>query len=159
MKTIKKFTSVAVGGTFDILHKGHITLFAKAFSISQHVIIGITSDKFTTQKQKQILHNYNTREHALKNMITSNFPNSSYAICKIEDEFGPTLYECNIDALIVSNDTKNIGYKINKTRKKLKLSQLKIIVMPIVIAEDGKSISSTRIRNYEIDKNGKLNNC
>ena len=39
-----KFDLVALGGTFDILHKGHLALLQKGFSISSKVIIGLTSD-------------------------------------------------------------------------------------------------------------------
>ena len=37
IKSMKKFNLVATGGTFDIIHKGHITLLSKAFSISSKV--------------------------------------------------------------------------------------------------------------------------
>jgi len=154
---MSKFISIALGGTFDIVHKGHMALLSKAFSISEHVIIGLTSDKFIKQKNKRILHNYNTRSKILQSIILSNFPNRSYVIHKIDDDFGPTLYQDNIDALVVSNDTKNIGYEINIIRKKMGLNCLEIIIMPIILANDGKPISSTRIRNSEIDNTGNLN--
>ena len=37
---------IALGGTFDIIHIGHIALLKKGFSISEKVIIGLTSDEF-----------------------------------------------------------------------------------------------------------------
>ena len=41
-----KYDAVALGGTFDIIHIGHIALLEKGFSISKKVIIGLTSDDF-----------------------------------------------------------------------------------------------------------------
>ena len=41
-----EFELVALGGTFDIIHVGHIALLEKGFSISKKVIIGLTSDEF-----------------------------------------------------------------------------------------------------------------
>ncbi|MBP2624387.1 MAG: pantetheine-phosphate adenylyltransferase [Nitrosopumilaceae archaeon] len=152
-----KFITVAVGGTFDVIHKGHMTLFDKAFSISKHVIIGLTSDKFIKQKNKHVLHNYNMRYIMLKHVLYANFPDKFYTIYKIDDNFGPTLYYKDLDALVVSNDTQNIGYEINHTRRKNGLHDLEIIIMPIIMAVDNKPISSTRIRNSEIDNNGNLN--
>jgi phosphopantetheine adenylyltransferase len=34
---------------------------------------------------------------------------------------------------------------------------VKIVVVPMVLAKDGKAISTTRIRNSEIDDSGNLN--
>jgi len=38
---MKKYDLVAMGGTFDIIHKGHMALLTEAFSISSDVIIGL----------------------------------------------------------------------------------------------------------------------
>jgi pantetheine-phosphate adenylyltransferase len=54
---MSQFTLVAMGGTFDIIHKGHITLLEKAFSISTNVIIGLTSDELAEKIGKKILNN------------------------------------------------------------------------------------------------------
>ena len=37
---MKKFSLVAMGGTFEVIHKGHLTLLSEAFSVSDKVIIG-----------------------------------------------------------------------------------------------------------------------
>jgi pantetheine-phosphate adenylyltransferase len=41
-----QYRVIALGGTFDIIHIGHIELLKKGFSISEKVIIGLTSDEF-----------------------------------------------------------------------------------------------------------------
>ena len=45
------FNTVATGGTFDILHKGHYTLLLKAFDVGKQVIIGISSDDYARFKK------------------------------------------------------------------------------------------------------------
>jgi len=55
---MSKFSLVAMGGTFDIIHKGHLTLLSNAFDISDKVIIGITSDEFATKKGKIPINKY-----------------------------------------------------------------------------------------------------
>ena len=49
---MKKFRKVAVGGTFDELHKGHKVLLMKAFEISERVLIGLCTDEFARKLGK-----------------------------------------------------------------------------------------------------------
>ncbi len=55
------FDLVATGGTFDLIHKGHLALLEKSFSISSKVIIGLTSDDLAKKKDKKISSNYKNR--------------------------------------------------------------------------------------------------
>ena len=48
-----KFDLIATGGTFDIIHKGHIELLKKAFEISSNVVIGLTSDELAEKKREK----------------------------------------------------------------------------------------------------------
>ena len=47
------FDLVAMGGTFDVIHSGHMALLNKAFSLSSKVIIGLSSDQLATKKGKK----------------------------------------------------------------------------------------------------------
>ena len=49
------FDTVATGGTFDIMHRGHYTILLKAFDVGKQVIIGISSDEYATIKKKRLL--------------------------------------------------------------------------------------------------------
>jgi pantetheine-phosphate adenylyltransferase len=147
---------VALGGTFDIIHKGHIELLSKAFSISSHVIIGLTGDELANKMGKSILNNYSKRNETLTLMIHKNFPNSSYSISKLENDFGPAAIEGNLDALVVSEETRHKGNILNKLRKEKNLPPVRIVTVPMALAEDGSRISTTRIKNSEIDIEGKL---
>ena len=42
-----------MGGTFDFIHKGHMTLLSEAFTIADKVIIGLTSDEMALRKGKK----------------------------------------------------------------------------------------------------------
>ena len=48
---MKKYTRIAVGGTFDILHKGHEKLINETFELADEVFIGLTSNKFAINKR------------------------------------------------------------------------------------------------------------
>ena len=67
---LKKYNCVAMGGTFDILHTGHIELLKKSFAIGKFVIIGITSDKLVKEKLKKNISNpFEVRKHNLVKII------------------------------------------------------------------------------------------
>ena len=148
---------VAMGGTFDAIHSGHMALLNKAFSISSKVIIGLTSDQLATKKGKNLVNDYSKRLSLLKSVIEKNFPNISYEISKLENDFGPAVIEGSVKALVVSEETSNKGLLLNDLRAEKNLPPVKIVVVPMVLAEDGKVISTTRIKNSEIDGSGNLN--
>ena len=149
-----KFENVAVGGTFDHFHKGHEKLLNEAFNVGLNVLIGVTSDEFGGKKgniepcAKRISH----LEEFLKKF------NSPYMVKKLEESHGPTVYDSKIDAIVVSRETKPTADKINEIRQKKGMNPLEIVIIGWVLADDGKPISSTRIRRGEIDRNGKVLN-
>lgn len=151
-----QFKTVALGGTFDIIHNGHIELLRKAFSISSKVIIGLTSDELAIRKGKNPVNNYSRRHALLTLALSKNFPNASYEISKLVNDFGPAAIEGNVEALVTSEETKSQGNILNDLRKQKKLPPVAVIVVQMVMAHDGKRISSTRIKNFEIDAEGNL---
>ena len=153
---MSKFSLIAMGGTFDIIHHGHITLLSTAFDISEKVIIGLTSDEFVQKKGKNPIHKYDERLKNLTSIIFKKFPNSYFEISQLNNDFGPAVFEKEVQALVVSNETKNQGNILNKLRTERNLSPVEIIVVPMTLAKDGKRISTTRIKNSEIDSDGNL---
>ena len=72
-------------------------------------------------------------------------------------DFGPAVIEGSVQALVVSGETSGKGVKLNELRMERNLPPVEIVVVPMVLAKDGKAISSTRIKNSEIDSSGNLN--
>ena len=154
---MKSFDLVAMGGTFDVVHSGHMALLDKAFSISSKVIIGLSSDQLAKKRGKNLTNDYPKRFSLLKSVIEKIFPNSSYEISKLENDFGPAVIEGSVKALVVSEETSNKVLLLNELRAERNLSPVKAVVVPMVLAKDGKAISTTRIKNFEIDDSGNLN--
>ena len=152
-----QFDLVAMGGTFDIIHAGHVALLTKSFSISSKVIIGLSSDQLATKRGKNLINDYPKRLSSLKDVIEQNFPNSSYEISELENDFGPAVIEGSVKALVVSEETNSKGLRLNELRADRNLPPVEIVIVPMVLAKDGKAISSTRIKNSEIDNSGNLN--
>ena len=154
---MESFDLVAMGGTFDVIHNGHMALLKKSFSISSKVIIGLSSDQLAIKRGKSLVNDYSKRFSLLESAIEKNFPNSSYEISKLENDFGPAVVEGSVKALVVSEETSAKGLHLNELRAERNLPPVEIVVVPMVLAKDGKAISSTRIKNSEIDSNGNLN--
>ena len=58
---MKQFKVSATGGTFDVLHKGHMIMLATSFEKSDSVIIGVCTDKMAFKKGKKLQNTYDVR--------------------------------------------------------------------------------------------------
>lgn len=151
-----KYRRIALGGTFDHIHKGHAELLQRAFETGDSVFIGLTSDTFATSSGKKIVHNYEQRKEQLENFLNKKYPGREYIISKLEDRFGPGIFTPDIDAIAVSTETAPRVEDANKRRRSMGLPDLQVEVVPMILADDNDRISSTRIRAGEIDANGHI---
>jgi pantetheine-phosphate adenylyltransferase len=154
---MKKYEKVAVGGTFDKLHRGHKALLSKAFEIGEKVVIGLSSKEFASKMQKpHKTATYPVRLKELETFLNKNGLAKRAKIVPLNDPYGLTISGTDLDALVVSKETESIADKINKIRVEAGLQPLKIISIRMVPAENSNPISTTRIRSGEIDRNGHL---
>ena len=149
----KKYKKVAVGGTFDRFHYGHRKLLEKAFEIGEKVIVGVSSDIFAGAKGD--IDSCNERMSNLNSFLINDHHNN-FHISRLDDNYGTTIHEDDFDAIVVSKETEPTAIEINKIRKNKKMKAIDVITIDYVFAADGIPISSTRIRNGEIDIKGRL---
>ena len=146
-----------MGGTFDILHKGHKALLTRASEIGNLVLIGLTTDERAIKGREDVeINAYKIRKKNLETLLSSMKLPSTFQIVPLNDDWGPSVVEESFTAIIVSEETKKTAEKINKIRNLDGKKELKIVLVPFVKAYDGRKISSSRIRNNEIDSNGML---
>lgn len=149
---MEKKKRVAIGGTFEPLHDGHRAILKKAYELGE-VYIGLTSDTMVSRRYREV-RLYEQRKKELEQYIHQEFgviPN----IQKLCDSYGPTIEE-HFDYIVVSPDTYPVAMEINRIRDKKGLQPIEIVKIDFVLTQDGKPISSTRIKNGEIDEHGVL---
>ena len=151
-----KYKTVATGGTFDHIHRGHVALLSKSFEVGDKVVIGVTSDVFARKEGKNPDQGYDERVAALDALIRQSYPGREYQIAKLDDYFGPGIASPQIQAIVVSRETARRVPIANALRRSKGFPPLEVVVVDYVLADDSKPISSTRIRKGEIDPQGRV---
>lgn len=162
-----KYKLVALGGTFDLLHKGHKALLNRAFLGGEKVTVGVVADgifnfhpstslRTRFSNSKLIINNKKKRMEELKTYLRSKKFLNRAEIVEINDIYGPTITNPLFEAIVVSEETVSGVEEINSVRIKKGFEPLNIIIVPMVRDENGEVVSSRRIRDGEIDREGRV---
>jgi len=143
----------AVAGTFNVLHDGHKALLERAFSLSDHVRIGITTDRMASAARTRI-NPYYLREKAVEEYLRS--MNREAEIFPIDDMYGPRDRMADVDVLVVSEETFDNGRKVVEWRSGISDKVLELSVVSLVKRKDGNKISSTDIMDGICSRDGSI---
>lgn len=148
------FEKAVVGGTFDRFHIGHRRILKTAFETAGSVVIGLTSDEFANRFRSFMAMPYETRKKAVEEYAKK--LGKPYEIVRIDDSYGIATIDPKLDCIVVSEETLLRAEEINAIRFKKNIPKLNMVVIPIILAQDGNPISSERIIRREIDTEGKI---
>ncbi len=152
-----RLSLISVGGTFDVMHKGHWFLLEETFNAGESAIVGITSDKFVaSMNKKHDVANYENRLRDVKEFLAERGFLERAEIVPLDDPFGPTIDSDDLEGIVVSEETEVGAEAINKLRVERGKKPLLIFVSTRVLADNGKPITSTRVRKQEVDRHGHL---
>lgn len=152
-----KYDLIASGGTFDLLHKGHKSFLSQVVKLADKVIIGVTSDSYVSKFKNDNFEDFKTREKNVYEYLKTLSAPNKIEILEIDDIYGPVLSKkFKAGAIAVTPQTNRTAIGINEERVEKGLPELSIEVLEMDSAEDGGMISSTRIRNGEINREGEL---
>ena len=141
-----------IGGTFDRFHAGHKKLIDNALEKCNKIEIWIISDEIA-QKNNPLTMKWEDRKDDIISNLDKNVINK-IKFGTLENEFGPAPRHPDATAIICTVETADMCVEINKMRREEKLDELEIIEVEHENAWDGVPISSTRIRNGEINRQG-----
>lgn len=152
-----KYDVIVSGGTFDLLHKGHKSFLEKVAQLGDKVIIGVTSDSYVSRFKNNNFEDYRTRERNVFNFLKTLKASNKLEIIEIDDIYGPLLDKnFKVSAVAVTPQTNRTVIGINEERKAIGIPEIAVEVIEMDRAEDYGLISSTRIRNGEINRDGRL---
>ncbi|MBP9719069.1 MAG: pantetheine-phosphate adenylyltransferase [Candidatus Levybacteria bacterium] len=153
-----KYTYVVCGGTFDQLHAGHKAFLSAQLALSKNVLVGVTSDRYiTAQKAQKGVASFPHRVAALKAFLAHENASDRVTIEPIDTSSIPTKWDTYpIEAIFVTEDTRVGAQSINRQREEKGQLPLPIVIVPHILGNDGKTITSSRIRMGEMDKEGAM---
>lgn len=150
-----KFKRTIVGGTFDHLHAGHQKLLTTAFEHSEYVVIGLSTNAlFQHKTQAEWIEEYTVRKSSLETFLHTHKFDNKFEIIPIHDFYGTTLTDKTIESIVITESNKENVEKINGERAKRGFPPLETIIIPYVLGQNGRAISSAQIRSGQIDRSG-----
>ncbi|EDW72993.1 uncharacterized protein Dwil_GK16881 [Drosophila willistoni] len=154
-KEEKVYPSVVLGGTFDRIHLGHKIFLTQAVLRShKRLVVGVTTAAMTKSKiLPDLILPVEERIEQLRDFLLDIDDTLHYDIVPIDDPFGPTQYDPDLDMIVVSAETLRGGQKVNEIRKSKQLNELDIFVIDIVESNNLDGIHETKVSssNTRID--------
>jgi len=141
-----------IGGTFDRFHKGHHHLISKSLEHCGELEVWINSDSLARKKDSRV-QTWEVRHHNIKSSLDEESL-SRVSFGKLEDKFGPAPIHEKAQVIFSTEDTIENCIAINKLRIINELDPLEIVILELQNAWDGMPISSSRIRDGVIDREG-----
>ncbi len=142
------FKKVGLGGTFDVLHTGHVRLIAEALRRGEHVVVGVTSDEFAWRSKPYPVRRFEERVRKVVSLLRSLVRGEVFEIVKINDRCGTAVTDPEMEAIVVSVETLGPAFDINEVRVQRNMSPLHILVIPVLRDAFGEKYSSRRLRCY-----------
>ena len=154
--TMQHFNTLVCGGTFDHFHTGHREFLHSILSSSSKILLGLTDDPYVLNKGlHDLIEPYDVRKQTLEVFFKELDALSRVEIRSIDSLYIPVQWQkISIDAIAVTDETREGAVQINEQRKRQGLPPLFVRAFPMVKAKDGGFISSFRIRNGEINREG-----
>jgi glycerol-3-phosphate cytidylyltransferase len=135
-----KLKRAYIGGTFDLLHYGHIQLFKNAKEYFKEIVVSLNTDEFSL-RYKKILPHYSLEQRIL--MVSSCQYVDTVIINEGCEDSKPAILACKATHIIHGDDwtDNSLMTQMGLTKKFMEENNIKFFYLPYT-----KGISSTFIR-------------
>ncbi|XP_076658129.1 bifunctional Phosphopantetheine adenylyltransferase - Dephospho-CoA kinase [Halictus rubicundus] len=143
----KTYKNVVLGGTFDRIHNGHKIFLSEAvLHCTEKLTVGVTSASMLHGKLLwELIEPCSKRINNLKAFLEDIDSTLEYDVVEINDMYGPTKHDPTFELIVVSEETKRGGNKINELRMQKNLSKLDIHVVQLLKDNDHKEHEESKI--------------
>jgi len=146
---LPQFAKVAVGGTFDHFHNGHKKLLSITAAVTtQEIVCGITGASML--KDKKFGDRIETIEERKKSVLlflnSVASPSLNLNLVTIDDPWGPTVVDDDIEAIVVSTEVLKGARLINEERARRGFKPLQVVA---VARSNAYTLSSTFVRRRQ----------
>lgn len=95
-------TKIITYGTFDLIHRGHISILQRAKEFGDYLVVGVSTDEFNVIKNKKCYYTFSERKYILEAVkyVDEVIPESTWEQ-KIID-----VQKNNIDIFVMGDDWK-----------------------------------------------------
>lgn len=155
------FPVVALGGTFDHLHAAHKLLLHLALLVAgRKLIVGLMADHLLSSKKNcELVEPLAQRKRRVYDFlrrcdsVSAEETELELDVVEIQDPYGPTAWDPDIHALVVSKETFSGGTAVNTKRRQQGLGELQVFVIDVIASD--LDIQGQEAITREVDE-GKL---
>ncbi|EGI69332.1 PREDICTED: bifunctional coenzyme A synthase [Acromyrmex echinatior] len=147
VQKMKTYKNVILGGTFDRLHNGHKIMLSEAvLRCTEKLTVGVTDINMITGKVLwELIQSCTQRITKVEDFLEDVDSSLSYNVVPINDIYGPTKEDPTLEMIVVSEETKRGGDKINELRLQKDLNKLDMHVVELAGDEDHEEHEEAKI--------------
>ncbi|KAH0948898.1 hypothetical protein HN011_006343 [Eciton burchellii] len=147
IQDIKVYKNVVLGGTFDRLHNGHKIMLSEAvLRCTENLTVGVTDINMISGKLLwELIEPCTQRISKVKEFLEDVDSSITYDVVPITDMYGPTKENPAFEMIVVSEETKRGGDKVNEIRLQNNLSKLDVYVVKLAADEHHNEYEENKI--------------
>ncbi|XP_066303045.1 bifunctional coenzyme A synthase-like [Branchiostoma lanceolatum] len=146
------YQNVCLGGTFDRMHEGHFLLLRESCRLCEGTLtVGVTDLSMIQSKILcELIEPVEVRIENVQQFLRETKPTMETDVVPISDPLGPAGWNPDIQAIVVSTETKKGADFVNETRKKKGLNELAVHIIDLVPEPSPSSSEESKVSSSNV---------